>query len=340
MKPFYIKKEVIHKHILFWIALTAFLVFVDPFEMGNIIEWIGTFVVMFSYCFTYYLSYIYVFPLFFKENKIKLILFSILIFVIYLFIRYLNAYVINPEAYIDFPVKKLLLNLVFLFLLVYFTAFSSYKNTLSIFEIKNSAELEKQILQNELIYYQNQFNKPFILNFLNYSYNESKEISPQANKAIELFNSLLEYTLVNSYNVKVSIKDEINYILCFIELKRLFIKEISILININCNTDSIFIYPGILICVIENSFKHGDILSKNDPVKINIENTKAGDLVFEVWNRKNSARSPLRSTMTGLNNVKKQLSHLYGSKFDLTIENSDNSYSILLTLQGKLLGKK
>src|SRR6185295_7338166 len=102
-------------------------------------------------------------------------------------------------------------------------------------------------------------------------------------------------------------------------------------IKVGDNLDNILIFPGILITPVENAFKHGNIHSKENPVKIELVSTFEY-ITFKVLNKKNKHKINEPSGI-GNNNLKQQLDLLYKSKYTLTIkDDEDDLYSCELKI--------
>ena len=70
----------------------------------------------------------------------------------------------------------------------------------------------------------------------------------------------------------------------------------------------------ILITVVENIFKHGDLQNKNEPAIINCEIDEVGkQIIFTAVNKKNAVKQH-NSTGVGIKNIQQRLSLLYGNK--------------------------
>jgi LytS/YehU family sensor histidine kinase len=86
----------------------------------------------------------------------------------------------------------------------------------------------------------------------------------------------------------------------------------------------------VLITIVENAFKHGDLKCPENPIniKLTVENNQ---LYFYVRNRKKSGPKEL-STGLGLDNIKKRLDLAYGRNYTLNIKDEHEFYTTELTI--------
>jgi len=83
---------------------------------------------------------------------------------------------------------------------------------------------------------------------------------------------------------------------------------------------------------VENAFKYG--ISYQEPSFVDIKLTVPNNefLLFVCRNSKHAATANKKGTGIGLKNVKKRLDLLYGDQYQLNIDDSNDVYSVNLTL--------
>ncbi|MEY2868589.1 MAG: hypothetical protein RIR01_1049, partial [Bacteroidota bacterium] len=109
-------------------------------------------------------------------------------------------------------------------------------------------------------------------------------------------------------------------------------------LNIHGDTRNKLIEPLLLISFIENAFKYGTDYKGAAFVKIRIS---IEDNILDFWieNKiENQIKDPNNSGI-GLNNIKNRLNILYPNAHQLTIEQTDNKYSVHLNLELETLEK-
>jgi LytS/YehU family sensor histidine kinase len=90
------------------------------------------------------------------------------------------------------------------------------------------------------------------------------------------------------------------------------------------------IIPFILITLVENAFKHGDLKSAEHPIVIKLK-VSHDSLYFYCQNKKKTGPKEL-STGIGLDNIKKRLDLAYDSHYQLLIRDEADVYTTELTI--------
>lgn len=196
--------------------------------------------------------------------------------------------------------------------------------------------------QSELHLLQSQLSPHFLFNTLNNLYGLSitqhEKIPPLLLKLADL----LRYSVYDSNEIFVPLKDELAYIDNYIEFEKIRIGDrLELTTDIEKILDSnIKIAPMLLIVFIENAFKH----SKNtadDLIYIDISLKTWNNLVlFSIKNSRNKSTEEENKILNknsgfGLVNVKKRLQLLYPNDHELTIEEDTTTYQVILRLKVK-----
>lgn len=218
---------------------------------------------------------------------------------------------------------------------LFIVSISTLIKTLSEFYTNQQNKLisETSKTSTELNYLRKQTNPHFLFNALNSIYSLAYKKSDLVPDAIVTLSEMMRYMLYETDNKAVSLEKEINYIKNYIELQKLRLNNIeNIFINIHGETRNKTIEPLLLISFIENAFKYGTDYKGTAfvKIKISIENNI---LDFWIENRiENQIKDPNNSGI-GLNNIKNRLNILYPKAHQLTIEETDNKYSVHLNLK-------
>jgi LytS/YehU family sensor histidine kinase len=195
--------------------------------------------------------------------------------------------------------------------------------------------------KSELHLLQSQLSPHFLFNTLNNMYGLSLTEHEKIPPLLLKLSDLLRYTVYEATEVFVPLKDEVNYINNYIAFEQIRLGErlvLSIDIEPVTGTD-IKIAPMLLIVFIENAFKH----SRNSAAQqifITISLKIWGNLIlFSVQNSKGKDKEE-RSEMDkhsgfGLASVTKRLELLYPGEHQLSIENTDEQYTVMLQLKKK-----
>lgn len=201
---------------------------------------------------------------------------------------------------------------------------------LSLEKLRVQSEREKSLLQMEFNFLKNQFNSHITFNFLNYCYSKIHKLSDEAADAIDLFASMLRYSLSGKFDEKVTLASEIEYIENFIKLQRLLTSEVYVRFTCHGNMNGKYILPRVLITFIENAFKHGKFDSAEEPIEISLH-AEEQTISLQVQNKK-SNRKHLINTGVGRENVRKILELYYAGHHELIINEDNEFYSCTLHL--------
>jgi two-component system, LytTR family, sensor kinase len=199
---------------------------------------------------------------------------------------------------------------------------------------KIRSTLENQKLQAELSFLKMQVNPHFLFNALNNIYSLAViEDSKRTGNSILKLSELIRYMLYEKEDgeSKVSLDKEIHYINSYIDLEKLRHQDNTYInFSIEGDINGKRIAPLLLFPLIENAFKHGVLTEKDKPVNIDLKIT-GQQMQASITNFKNAYEKD-NSGGIGLQNVKKRLELIYGSKHQLDINNSNGMFNVNLQL--------
>ncbi len=195
--------------------------------------------------------------------------------------------------------------------------------------------------QSELQLLQSQLSPHFLFNTLNNIYGISLSRHDKVPPLLLKLSDLLRYSVYDAKEQFVPLKHELEYIQNYIEFEKIRVGEKLVLfveIEPNINPE-IRIAPLLLIVFIENAFKHAKNTT-NQEIQISMQlKTWGNSILFAVWNsngRQQQESAILKShSGFGLESVRKRLALLYPGEYDLSIEDKENSYSVMLKLKAK-----
>ena len=200
---------------------------------------------------------------------------------------------------------------------------------------KERKEMENQKLTAELSLLQSQINPHFFFNTLNSIYSLAIQKSTKTPEAIVKLSELMRYIIYESDKNLVPLKKELEYIRNYVELQRLrLMANVKVSYHIEGIYSDIMIEPLLFLPFIENAFKHGIDYTKDCEIKIKFVIT-SDRLVFTVENPlvQQSKKQLAESSGIGLANTKKRLQLLYGDKYELKVNQTDESFTIELALK-------
>jgi two-component system LytT family sensor kinase len=195
-------------------------------------------------------------------------------------------------------------------------------------EMARSLELEK--LQNQLLtvqkdYLRAQINPHLLFNTLDFIKAVSKTNPEQSDEAIDCLSDIMDYALETSQKDFVRVEREIEQIDYMIRLNSLrSYNRLNLEFRKEINFHSAEIIPIILLTLVENIFKHGNLLDKNNPVLIELLITDR-ELRFCTTNLMANT-PPSKTAHTGLKNIKARLLQSYPDNHSFHFGADDNIF--------------
>ncbi len=224
-----------------------------------------------------------------------------------------------------------LFQLAFALLVPYLTYLRDEKKQQKILE-QQKMQLEVEKSQANYNFLKAQINPHFLHNTLNFLYAKSLPYSSELSEGILTLADIMRYALgPAARDGKVALKDEIEHVRNVIKINQLrYSNNLNVHLDVNGIINGATIVPFILITIVENAFKHGDLKSSEHPIAIQlcVEN---GKMKFYCRNKKKSGPKEI-STGIGLDNIKKQLDLTYGRNYVLNVKDEAEFYTTELTV--------
>jgi len=183
-----------------------------------------------------------------------------------------------------------------------------------------------------------QISPHFLFNTMNNFYGLAVENSKKLPDLMIRLSDLLRYSLYETKQEKVPLKDEIDYLKNYIELEKIRLESsLDIEFNVNvANPEKYQIAPLLLIVFIENAFKHArNIMNEPVFIAINISVAEDGILYLAIKNNFNANAKDefVTEKGIGLENAKKRLRVIYpDGNHILRIDQNDRFYNVELTI--------
>ncbi len=194
-------------------------------------------------------------------------------------------------------------------------------------------QLEVEKSQANYNFLKAQINPHFLHNTLNFLYAKSLPYSQELSEGILTLSDIMRYALSegNAKDGRTLLKDEIEHLQNVVKIHQLrFSNKLNVELEVNGVVNGATIIPFVLITLVENAFKHGDLKSVENPIRIRID-VGDGCLYFFCRNKKKSGPKEL-STGIGLENIQKQLELAYGSKYSFKVKDESEFYTTELTI--------
>ncbi len=189
-------------------------------------------------------------------------------------------------------------------------------------------ELEKGKLMAELSAIKYQINPHFLFNSLSFIYTKAVGNNPEVADAVTLLSEIMRYAL-NQEDDKsgfVALSAEMDHLKNVIQMNQLrYSDRLNIRYWEDVDDAELRVPPLILITLVENAFKHGDLNDPAHPLDIKLEVSK-GRLWFYTQNKKKKGLKEL-SHGIGLANVRQRLQLMYGIRHQFVTREDDLYYA-------------
>lgn len=197
---------------------------------------------------------------------------------------------------------------------------------------KSIQKLKNDKLEAELMLLKNQINPHFFFNTLNNLYSLIKKDADAAQDYVLKLSDLMRFTIYDSGKEKVQLKDEIHYLINYIELQTArYHKDIDVNFEKTIKNSEVMVAPLLFIILLENAFKHGvEKATENAFVHIQLieDDTK---ISFTVKNNYDPEEASKESGI-GLKNLQDRLNLLYPNSHKLCASSEENIYSTTLEI--------
>lgn len=216
-------------------------------------------------------------------------------------------------------------------LIAYLTYLQDDKKQRKVLEAQKM-QLEVEKSQANLNFLKAQINPHFLHNTLNFLYAKSLPYSTELSEGILTLSDIMRYALGPAAKEgKVMLKDEIEHVRNVIKINQLrYSNNLNVKFDVNGVVNGASVIPFLLITIVENAFKHGDLKSPAHPICIRLD-VHDGHLSFYCHNKKKSGPKEI-STGIGLDNIKKQLDLSYGRNYSLHVQDEAEFYTTELTI--------
>ncbi|WP_198163540.1 sensor histidine kinase [Pedobacter cryoconitis] len=225
---------------------------------------------------------------------------------------------------------------------IYFILYASAYYLLFSYNDKRRRELvqtiENEQLQNKLLraeqdFLRAQINPHLLFNTLSFIKYAAKKKPEEANEAIMRLSSIMGFALENNSQT-ILVSKELEQVENIIKLNQLrFNHTLHINYVTQLNNDQVTIIPIILLTLVENIFKHGNLLDKDYPAEIRVASMDEY-LTIQTSNLPNYD-SNVESGKTGLANITSRLDQFYKNNYKFSHEMAGKLFKVELVLKLK-----
>jgi two-component system, LytTR family, sensor kinase len=194
-------------------------------------------------------------------------------------------------------------------------------------------QLEVEMSQANLNFLKAQINPHFLHNTLNFLYAKALPLSSELSEGILTLSNIMRYALNEdtSKDGKAPLKDEIEHVRNVIKIQQLrFDNKLNVQMEVDGILNGAMIVPFVLITLVENAFKHGNLKSAENPIIIHVR-VNGDNIFFYCRNRKKAGAKEL-STGIGLDNIKKRLDLAYGTNYSFNVKDEGEFYTTELNI--------
>jgi two-component system LytT family sensor kinase len=340
------KKIVVRLHVIFWIITSSVTVFNASIYVEKTLNaplFIGAFIRIFFHIITFYLFYFIVSPKYFNR---KGIIFLVLFDIVYLAVSGLIVTFIFYYPYVYFyntpdPVNYILktgMKEYFFYVVSGHTIFSILgalsKILLIGYENKmKQKEIEKQNMSIELAMLRAQINPHFLFNTLNNIKSLIQRLPSKAMSSVEKLTEIMHYMIYESSVEKVPLGNEIKHIRNYLDLEKIRYSDPDFIrFETSGECSNVLIPPLIFMPFVENAFKHGDKLKPSPGVRIRLDVNESG-IFFEITNHiRENVGILKKNSGFGLLNIRRRLDLLFGRKYELMINDSNQIFNVKLNI--------
>lgn len=201
---------------------------------------------------------------------------------------------------------------------------------------KTLQTLQKKNLEQQLEYLKYQINPHFLMNTLN-NIHALVDIDPErAKEMIVIMSRLMRHMLYEGSKSKIPLQREVDFLQNYTELMRIrYTDHVDITLTLPDRLPDAQIPPLLFITFVENAFKHGVSYRQQSFIRISLH-TEGQRLHFLCTNSKREDTGQhqtenLQGGM-GLNNIRQRLTLLYGSDYQLEMNDGPDTYDVHLCL--------
>jgi len=195
-------------------------------------------------------------------------------------------------------------------------------------QAKEAADARRHATEAHLSALQAQLNPHFLFNALNTVLGLIPSRPKKAESTVEELAHVLRRTLDRTARAEISLGDEIDYVSSYLAIEEArFEDRIQIAWELDQSALDLKIPPMTIQTLVENSLKHG-IGATMDGGRILVRSSRRGDFLTLEVHDTGVGFSPHYQEGTGLGNLRKRLSTLYGNAAQLTVRSTGGDTTV------------
>lgn len=202
--------------------------------------------------------------------------------------------------------------------------------------LEEKASLNNKLFQSETNFLRAQINPHFLQNCLNFLYSDTRKTNPNAAEAILLLSDLMRYSVADNSTTggMTMLEEELRQLNSVIQINQLRFKEtLNIVFIKEGNIENKRIVPMVLLTLVENLIKYGDLKDVRNPANIQCNIIEADNKVrFTTFNKKAFTSTTHHSAGLGFKNIKERLSLIWSNNFLFEHKDENGFFTVTVTM--------
>lgn len=204
--------------------------------------------------------------------------------------------------------------------------------------------LQTRLLESEINFLRAQINPHFLFNCLNFFYSEMLTVHPKLAEGIITLSQIMRYSLKDFSKAGglANLQEELEHIQNVVKIHQMrFADALTVTLEVDGDAGDIQIAPMILITLVENVFKHGDLHNTDVPAAITCKiDHEKNHVIFATRNKKKKGNTTgLPESGMGLANIRQRMYLLYKDNFCINVSDEGGVYNVLLEFPYLLKGQ-
>jgi sensor histidine kinase YesM len=295
----------------------------------------------------FYLNYLVLTRYFTTRLYFRLLLSEVLLFFTTALLYYVTGYIIGPLINKGAKIPAFVLSMHLLSTLWTFMAYNFF--SCGYFFARQAVKKEKQLrivalekvkieqekLQAEYAFLRAQINPHFLHNTLNFFYAKSLGCSKELSDGILTLCEIMRYSLKSGEDEDgtVLLSKEVEHMQNVIRINQLrFSNRLQVDFSVSGDAGAVRIIPLILITLLENAFKHGDLIDKQHPLTLQLTVNKDEQRIYFFVKNKKKKGPKEPSHGIGMDNIRRRLLAAYKNNCSLQIQDEKDFYSVELSI--------
>ncbi|MDF2384176.1 histidine kinase [Nostoc ellipsosporum NOK] len=200
---------------------------------------------------------------------------------------------------------------------------------------REKLEKENETIRFQHMFLRSQINPHFLHNTLNFFYAKALPLSQELSDGILTLSEVMRYSLQQEEDEQgtVPLEREVTHLQNVIRIHQMrFSQRLHIDFIIEGEMDGIKVIPLVFITLLENAFKHGEMLDIQHPATMRLKiDRQGGRIFFTIKNLKKSG--PKESSHgIGIDNIRQRLKSSYKENYIFSINNDGRFYEVQVEL--------